>query len=402
MISSLISITIQDAPIVLSGNEFILRSSTSGGSHKRGQNHQSSRTPLSNDPFTIRNDTRGRDEDIRTESSRTDADPTDPILLALLEDDDDHIVWDPRYIFSLSNIPTYVLFAKLGIYRASAAAPAPLVIPPVWPSSPSHVSPITPMKPTLSPIGSSARSPTTQKPSPFASPRAAPSSTTAQDLLNNVMNMGLPRLPGVGIPASGTVDPYRSHVAESSAPQPQLLFGSGPPNQPDHSIWSTTLDGQSIKFPGASTSMGASAHIGGGGAGSGYSYQSVQQQQQQQQHQQIFPRTGFAHSIWSSVYPNNSTSTSSAHPSSPYTLPLHSPTGSSITDSTSLTTHQRTLSSSSASLAHLFTTQHQKRSSDDPLLYSRMDGLQPGMTTAWRQDMQTVEQRYPNGMMAFR
>ena len=299
--------------------------------------------------------------------------------------------------FSLSNIPKYVLFAEFGISRASAA-PAPLVIPPVWPSSPSHVSPITPMKPTLSPIGSSARSPTTQGPSPFASPRAAaPSSTTAQDLLNNVMNMGIPRLPGVGIPASGNVDPFRSHVAESSAPQPQLLFGSGPPNQPDHSIWSTTLDGQSIKFPSASTSMGAPAHIGGG-AGGGYSYQSAQQQQ----HQQIFPRTGFAHSIWSSVYPNNPSSTSSAHPSSPYTLPLHSPTGSGIADSTGLTTHQRTLSSSSASLAHLFTTQHQKRSSDDPLLYSRMDGMQPGMTTAWRQDMQTVEQRYPNGMMAFR
>jgi len=68
----------------------------------------------------------------------------------------------------------------------------------------------------------------------------APTSTTAQDLLNRVMGHPL--------------DPSGSDLSalppqQSSAPQPPLLFGSGPPNLPGHSIWSMSLDDNSPNFP---------------------------------------------------------------------------------------------------------------------------------------------------------
>jgi len=58
--------------------------------------------------------------------------------------------------------------------------------------------------------------------------------------LNNAM--GLPRNSSGG-------DISQVAPQESSAPQPQLLFGSGPPNLPGHSIWSISLDDTSIKYP---------------------------------------------------------------------------------------------------------------------------------------------------------
>ena len=138
------------------------------------------------------------------------------------------------------------------------------------------------MRPILSPIGTTARSPTLSHGiSPFT-PLMATSTvnpTTAQDLLNDVM--GLSRTSN-----GGDVLPH----SESSAPQPQLLFGSGPPNRPGHSIWSTSLDDQSLQFAGGVSPTGHSGHP----------YSS---------HPRQFPGSlsqDMSSSIWSSSYPNAS------------------------------------------------------------------------------------------------
>lgn len=64
---------------------------------------------------------------------------------------------------------------------------------------------------------------------------SAPVATTAQDLLDN---MGLSRNLG------------GANMGRSTAPQPQLLFGSGPPDGPGHSIWSTALDNRAPTLKG--------------------------------------------------------------------------------------------------------------------------------------------------------
>jgi protein SMG7 len=188
------------------------------------------------------------------------------------------------------------------------------------------------MKPTLSPIGT-ARSPTLSKgQSPFASPLTMPTGTTAQDLLNNVM--GLPRTSGS--------DLHRSRHSESSAPQPQLLFGSGPPNQPDHSIWSTSLDDQSLKFVSTGTHGG---------------YHSPQQHFSSAASQEP------SHTLWSSPYPTTGQNTQS-----------HLTTAAQRTTSLSLpqtmanpSMHKRT-PSASTSVAQLFANQN--GSSNDPFVYA--------------------------------
>ncbi|TFK32091.1 hypothetical protein BDQ12DRAFT_617701 [Crucibulum laeve] len=111
-------------------------------------------------------------------------------------------------------------------------------------SPPSHNSPKTPKKSIMSPNGLSPRSPTyPQATSPFNAPTQQPqmvAPTTAQDLLNNVMNMGVKR----------TVSGNTPTHTESSAPQPPLLFGSELSHRPSHSIWSASRDEQSLKFTG--------------------------------------------------------------------------------------------------------------------------------------------------------
>jgi protein SMG7 len=109
------------------------------------------------------------------------------------------------------------------------------------------MSPIAPTFTPRSPPVLSATRP--QAMSPLVAQPAlsiAPTSTTAQDLLNSVM--GLPR-------DSGSVDIPQPSPPQSSAPQPQLLFGSGPPNLPGHSIWSMSLDDSSPNFPNANTGV---------------------------------------------------------------------------------------------------------------------------------------------------
>jgi len=198
-------------------------------------------------------------------------------------------------------------------------------IPLVMPASPPHATVMTPTKPVFSPIGTAPRSPIHQ--SPFASPVALHSPTTAEDLLNNVM--GVSR-------TSGGSDIYRSqHQSESSAPQPQLLFGSGPPNHLSHSIWSRSLDDQSLEF-----------------AGTTHSYNSQQQ---------LVPPSlpqDFSQSKW---YPNSAQShLSGAFPSSSFAPPSRGIRGS----------HHYSASSSSISVAQLLASQQQ--SSQTPFRYPAM------------------------------
>jgi protein SMG7 len=129
------------------------------------------------------------------------------------------------------------------MYIRASLSPLHPVIPATLPSPP-RVVPMSPIAPIFTPKSPPLLSPTRpQAISPLAIQPAlstAPTSTTAQDLLNSVM--GLPR-------DSGSGDMSQPPLQQSSAPQPPLLFGSGPPNLPGHSIWSMSLDDSSPNFP---------------------------------------------------------------------------------------------------------------------------------------------------------
>ncbi|KDQ54165.1 hypothetical protein JAAARDRAFT_413501 [Jaapia argillacea MUCL 33604] len=170
------------------------------------------------------------DEETTTETSRTDDDPVREAGNAFLDglgesdsqideldDDVDEIVWHPR----VDRPP----ISPIGPRRASI------------PSPPATSQAASPVRTSLSPRGSVPIPPTRLPASniPIGTPRSIsnPVGTTAQDLLNNVM--GIPRIPSGG-------DISRILQQESTTPQAQLLFGSGPPSASTHSIWSTALD----------------------------------------------------------------------------------------------------------------------------------------------------------------
>lgn len=89
------------------------------------------------------------------------------------------------------------------------------------------------MRPILSPTAQSPTSPTYPRPGLPTNLGSPVASTTAQDLLNDVLN-GFPTAARTN---SGSLLPTIDSV--STAPQPQLLFGSDGPRQ---SIWSTSED----------------------------------------------------------------------------------------------------------------------------------------------------------------
>jgi protein SMG7 len=132
-------------------------------------------------------------------------------------------------------------------------------LPTSLPSPPLRVTGMSPIRGSLSPTLSSMNSPAPTKTcltptrgrrSSLVTPATASTPTTAQDVLNNLM----------GRTAAGGDASRVHHRQMSSAPQPQLLFGSGPPNDPGHSIWSTFLDDDSLKFQGVATSPSAHIH----------------------------------------------------------------------------------------------------------------------------------------------
>lgn len=177
---------------------------------------------------------------------------------------------------------------------------------------------MSPTRPSFSPPGSLNLTPThsrvpthVQGRSPLSPTPATSIATTAQDLLNNVM----------GVPRSAA-DTARVHSnQQSTAPQPQLLFGSAAPNLPGHSIWSTSLDDDSLNFQDKSAGHHAS-----------HSYQAPTQH---------FP--GTSPSIWSPSYSNPTPASQNSFPLSSH--PSQSPPVSGR--------HQRA-SSAQVSIPYLF------------------------------------------------
>ena len=70
--------------------------------------------------------------------------------------------------------------------------------------------------------------------------------TTAQDLLNDVINFG----------AGGGSGRTMSGISESSAPQPPFLFGSELSHRPSQSIWSASRDEQPLLYSGNGSAPG--------------------------------------------------------------------------------------------------------------------------------------------------
>ena len=70
--------------------------------------------------------------------------------------------------------------------------------------------------------------------------------TTAQDLLNDVINFG----------AGGGSGRTMSGISESTAPQPPFLFGSELSHRPSQSIWSASRDEQSLLYSGNGSASG--------------------------------------------------------------------------------------------------------------------------------------------------
>jgi hypothetical protein len=138
-------------------------------------------------------------------------------------EDDDEILYPRYHKACLSSLHSFVTNYS---YPRKSISPVH-----VLPSPPSRPSPVSPIH---SPIGTTPRS--------LARPSTLVTPTTAQDLLFGMLPVSRP------------------HPSQSSAPQPPLLFGSGPPNRPGHSIWSTTLDDRSPTFPGTSSQPGQLHH----------------------------------------------------------------------------------------------------------------------------------------------
>ena len=103
--------------------------------------------------------------------------------------------------------------------------------------------PITPVKPILSPKNATPRS---SNPPPVPAAPVAPT-TTAQDLLNDVINFG----------AGGGSGRTMSGISESTAPQPPFLFGSELSHRPTQSIWSASRDEQPLLYSGNGSTSGS-------------------------------------------------------------------------------------------------------------------------------------------------
>ena len=120
--------------IKFTGSEFIMRSPGIDGIKKHIQKHDQASRPLSgNDFFTFRDD---RDEEVLTESSRPEEDPVQLAFELALDDndqaldDDDEIVWDPRYVFSLKRSKMLVkIDLQCPCSHRHPDCLAPLVIP---------------------------------------------------------------------------------------------------------------------------------------------------------------------------------------------------------------------------------------------------------------------------------
>ncbi|KAJ3507371.1 hypothetical protein NLJ89_g6337 [Agrocybe chaxingu] len=206
-----------------------------------------------------------------------------------------------------------------------------------------HATPVTPVKPMLSPKNVSPRSPTHYQPvkiPPFNLPAAAPPApvTTAEDLLKRL---------------------------ESTAPQPKFLFGNELSHRPTQSIWSASRDEQPLSLPARN---GASFDAVGGPVAAPSAVGHIYQTSNHQISGSLGTQDLSQPSIWSSSYPSQSSQNSQhnlvgALPSAPFAQPPQSIIGSGLAHSHH---HQRNPSASVA--AQLFPTQAQIQ--HDPFAYS--------------------------------
>ena len=179
------------------------------------------------------------DDDNMTEhTSRTDDDVVRDAFKFLntegdiedMDEDEDEIVWDPRHDLFLYCM---IILKVLHYYVTHRGNISPTVSP---------ARPITPVKPMLSPKNVTPRSSNPQ-PAPAA---AVVPTTTAQDLLNDVINFG------AGVISNRTT----GGISESTAPQPPFLFGSELSHRPSQSIWSASRDEQPLLYSGNGSAPG--------------------------------------------------------------------------------------------------------------------------------------------------
>lgn len=199
----------------------------------------------------------------------------------------------------------------------SAASPAAL------PSPPGRAIPITPTRNTFSPVHPGSITPTHSRKLPGITPMISPigtrhtsngSITTAADLLNRM-----------GINSSGLNEPARK--AESSVPQSSYLFGS----DPNHSIWSTTLDAQ----PNLQTTIAIQPPP-----------QPTVPYMSPTRHNVLIPPQELGNSIWSSPsFPNTEFNMPSLHSAGAIGAPTSPPTNRQFGLSGTTSGHQRVSSS---------------------------------------------------------
>ena len=180
-----------------------------------------------------------------------------------------------------------------------------------------HQAPISPVRPAQSPENRSPQSPALHHGNKFSplKPSVPQTTTTAQDLLNDVMGVG-----GLNSNRRGISD----IIQGSSALQPKFLFGSELSRGPSQSIWSTARDEQPLIYAGNGTtsSVGFNGHhpgvngshniIGGAnlpnGLHPGGNFQTTPSGQVYQASSHSFSASGDSHelpghqSIWSSSY----------------------------------------------------------------------------------------------------
>jgi len=225
-------------------------------------------------------DRQSEEEDARTETTDPVEDVFREVLGVSSEDEQDEIVWDPRYVSPICSYFSRLTRHHFYLYRSVSP---PTITPVLSSKSTPHgptggLSPLSPLSPTRPTIGIGSTSPPRASDG-FVSPLQPPNSnvigqasstpkTTAQDLLNNVMGVGRAShkpdtksaFPPHFTQQQALQSPIR-HQRLSSSSHTQTLFGgaTGP------SIWSAGPEESALSLSPrhkANGNLPASPHAG--------------------------------------------------------------------------------------------------------------------------------------------